>query len=316
MWAVVVYPPLVVPLRIGLPDSCPRCGTTDPLHVHERLTRRIACVDRTFRHGDDWPLVGAYETVRFRCPRCRKITGPRPPSSVPGFRFQRMIAARLLSAYCFGEAVDSIRGRLDVDGITVDRATAYRFLERFADDEVEALRSENRPRARRARRPDLALGHFGYFRADISDRAANMGPKLQLGAEDDPDDGSTADLFLDMYRFVDVLRLYNDEPATATMRWLTTYLDQQGSAGVIFAASLRDLERRFDPYGLRIKKRATYTTTKLAMTSTQLYGPLDITLPVVRETIEGALRVAVWWVREREPGTSSAIPEHRLHNYP
>jgi hypothetical protein len=316
MWAVVVYPPLVVPVRIGLPSSCPCCRTHEMPHIHERLVRKVANVDPTFTYGENWTLVAAYETVRFRCPRCGKITAPTPPSTVPGFRFQRMIAARLLSAYCLGEAVDHILEQLESDGITLSRATTYRFLETFAGEEVEALRKENRRRARRARRADVTLARYGYFYAEIADRSANMGPMLQIGAEDDPAEGSTADVFLDVYRKVQVLRLYNDATAVATLDCVNRYLTQQGSAGVILAASLRDLERRFDPYTPRLKKKWNYKLASNVLSSTQLYGALDTNLPVIRETIWAAIRYAVWDVRERAPGTSPVMPDHRLYNYP
>lgn len=311
MWALVVYPPLVIPARIGFPDSCPDCGTDQVAYVHEWVERKLANIDEEHRFGEGWPLVTAYHTVRFRCPQCRTIITPNPPNAVPGFRFQRMIAAHIRTAYCFGRDVDAIPRTLRPEGIKLSRATVYRFLEATEEEELEELRRENRRRARRARRATAALATYDHFFAEIPDRSHSIGRPLIGGPEVD----GPADRLLDVYRRVELLRLYHDATSAATLRWLDGYLGGLGSAGVQAYPSLRELLHRFEPFKTRLKQEQQYTRSIAAMSLAQLNGPLDTDRLEVRLPVCAVIRRAVWAEETRKAGEGPLIPERRLYDY-
>lgn len=311
MWALIVYPPLVVPWIIGFPASCRSCGTCEVPHLHEWVDRKLDNIDRDYRTGDR-RLVTAYKSAHFRCRKCRLIMAPHPPNGVPGFRFQRVVAAQMITAYCLGRHINAIPQTLGYRGIKVSRATMYRFLDTNKTAELEELRRANRRRARRARRDTAAITTYSHFFAEIPDRGDNIG-RPWIGG---PEEGTSADRFLDVYRCVELLRLYSDATTLATVLWLDTYLQDLGNAGVRTYDSLKDMERRFEPFKTRLKEIQDYPSrSTVALNQDQLSGPFDLEQFEIGLAIRGVLRRAIWAEDQRKPGASSRMPERTLYDY-
>ena len=311
MWALIVYPPLVVPWVIGFPASCRRCGTGEVPHLHEWGDRKLDTIDRDYRDGDR-RLVTAYKSAHFRCPKCRLIMAPHPPNGVPGFRFQRSVAAQILTAYCLGRHVNAIPRALSHRGIKVSRATVYRFLDASKSNELEELRGANKRRARRAGRETAAVVSYSHFFAEIPDRGDHIG-RPWIGG---PEEATSADRFLDVYRSAELLHVYADATTLATIQWLDTYLQNLGNAGVRTYDSLKDMNHRFEPFKTRLKEIQDYPSrSTVALSQDQLSGPFDLAQLEIGLAIRGVLRRAIWAEDQRKPGASPLIPERTLYDY-
>jgi len=239
VWIVVAYPPQLVPWSVERPESCPRCGATQPPTIHEHVNRTLPAVGRDQSEHDDF-LVTRYNTVRFRCRTCGKTFTVPLPNRHAGFHLQTYVAARVVAWYCLGAVTPMIEAKLKDAGLPLSRATIYRLL-KAAGPDLKRLHRANRARSRRVkhgrgrpRRPFegtiefVCEERFNWARVDVTAPEATL-PALDVVA-----------------RFtVDLVFLYGDALTQATIAWLDRYLRDLGHAGVLEYRSWDDVARAF-----------------------------------------------------------------------
>lgn len=286
MWLLVAYPPLLVPLSLDRPDSCPLCGGHEAPYVHAHVNRALPGLVRSKNeHGKR--LVTHYSTVRFRCRRCRKTFTPALPGWVDGSHLPQYIVSRIVVWYCLGATPATIATKLEDEGWAIGGATLFRVLEApgAVEPGLHDLHQANRRRVRRGkqrgRRPRRSFD--GTIELTCEERFNS----LQVDVWE-PDIPGSADFAVARFS-VELFVLYGDALTRVTIAWLTRYLGTLDHAAAWDYPNWDHLEPTFTRGEDLAHSEAPDT---LVVTATDLAQPPTPDSPLLRRAVGTALRTA------------------------
>lgn len=299
MWFVLAFPPVTIPWGVRFPINCPRCGGPSIFHVHERVTKTLPYV-ASDQIGP--PQVTAYNTVRFRCSGCGHTKTSDIPIDLRGSRVPAHLRSRVLAWYALGFLPSQVVRWFNDPrvGWQLSRATVYRILQKYGNDELRELHRSNRIRKRRSWRRGKKFDFYhGSDSPAFEDAfaAALMSP-AKIAKESSP----FAAGVVVVRAVVMVFQARGDAAMTRTIDWIERDLLQYGHAGVLRYRRLAHLMRDFHSTD-DLRETDTPGATLLFR---EIEAPLDKAAAFVRDAVRFALRtIELEQSRHRSPETTT-----------
>lgn len=309
MWAVIVFPPVVVPWEIDRPRICPWCGEGGSIYVHERVTRKLSYIKPQIDHDPERLPLLFYNTIRFRCTICRRTFTETPPNRSKRFLLQRNLEAKIVTWYCRGDTVSNIMEKIENHDFRVSRSTIYNVIKSSKDEILLSLHRVNRSRRTRGYRrmsnsytyaSNFILGHRSryYLSEEIFDIYDDLGPdaKVIIARWD-----------------VELFSVYKNENSIKTLTWIEEFLSGLGQSGVMLYDSRAELERDFDP-NAPLPREIRYSSEDLLISLGRLNHRFDKTSRIVWEAVRTAVRMADFHDHARESVPDDSVVLKQGHD--